>query len=153
MVVRFVRLKMIAVLVALIGLVTMAEAQNPFEPLSASDIRASLFGQRMTGEYPSGKGWAEQFNRDGTSVYVEAGRPAEGLMTFEGRNLCFAYPGTTQTGGCFEVWKRGTNCFDFYAIDNGTTNTRLDDRRFGRSWSARGWLEGKPATCVTEQIS
>ncbi|MEM9732453.1 MAG: hypothetical protein AAF903_03080 [Pseudomonadota bacterium] len=144
---------MIAVLVALISLATKAEAQNPFQPLTASDIRANLFGQRMIGEYPSGQGWAEQFNRDGTSLYVENGQPAEGQMRLQGRNLCFSYPGTAQTGGCFEVWKRGPNCFDFYAVTNGSTNTRLDDRRFGRSWSARGWIEGRTATCVTEQIS
>lgn len=144
----------VLVVVALLGApTTPALADNPFEPLSPSAIRTYLFGQSMVGEYPSGQAWAEQFGRDGTSLYVEGGIPTKGQMRLEGTSLCFTYPGTEQSGGCFEVWKRGPNCFDFYAMVGSTTGTRLDDRRFGRGWSARGWIAGQTATCVTEQIS
>ena len=40
------------------------------------------------------------------SIYVEGGQPVHGHMDFQGPEL---------EGGCFEIWKRGANCFDFYS--------------------------------------
>lgn len=128
-----------------------AKAQFALTPLSTSEIRSNLFGRLFTGEYPSGSQWAERFNSDGTSDYSENGRAIRGIMRLSGGELCFSYPDTeTLNGGCFEIWKRGTNCFDFYTPDGGAS---IDQKRFGQGWQARGWIAGQPSTCLSEEIS
>jgi len=138
-------------LITMVGMsLSSALAQNSLRPLTASEIRKQMFGTRMTGEYPSGKQWAEQFNTDGTSTYSEDGTPMQGVMTLDGNKLCFTYPQSNQTGGCFEVWRRSKNCFDFYSTP--TTVPQIQ-RRFGQSWDARAWYSNAPGTCVSELIS
>ena len=119
-------------------------------PLSGSEIRSTLFGKLVTGEYPSGARWTERFNADGSSDYSEGGRITRGIMTIYDNILCFSYREKSQTGGCFEVWQRGPNCFDFYSLDG---NGNLDSRRFGRNWQARGWVDNQPSTCLSDKIS
>ena len=133
------------------GCLSSALAQFALTPLNATEIRSTLFGQLFTGEYPSGSQWAERFNTDGTSDYSENGMAIRGTMSLSGSKLCFTYPNTqTLNGGCFEIWKRGANCFDFYTPDGGAT---LDQRQFGRGWQARGWIADQPSTCLSEEIS
>ncbi|MEE9313879.1 MAG: hypothetical protein V3V02_04450 [Rhizobiaceae bacterium] len=135
----------------LLGFVnSTAHAQLTLKPLSGSEIRSFMFGRLMSGEYPDGNQWAERFNRNGTSDYSENGKPIRGQMTLNGNILCFTYASNQSSGGCFEVWKRGPNCFDFYATRSGAN---LDQRNFGQGWDARGWYANQPSTCVSEQIS
>ncbi len=125
--------------------------QISLRPMTGAEITGTLFGQTVTGEYPTGARWAERFNHDGTSDYSENGVPKRGAMTLNGNTLCFTYQWTPElTGGCFEVWKRGQNCFDFYGTPVSAT---LDQMRFGRGWSARAWIENQPSTCLSEEIS
>ena len=125
-------------------------AQMTLHPLSGAEIRQTMFGQTMTGEYSDGSRWAERFNSDGTSDYSQNARTVRGQMTLNGNILCFIYLADKQTGGCFEVWRRGLNCFDFYSASGDAS---LDQRRFGRGWDARAWYVGKPSTCLSEHIS
>ena len=131
-------------------LLSPAHSQISIKPLTGSEIRSALFGKLFTGEYPNGSGWAERFNLDFTSDYSEDNRITRGKMTLNGNILCFTYADIDQSGGCFEVWQRGENCFDFYSP---TGNASLDERRFGQGWQARGWQAGSPSTCVSQQIS
>jgi len=135
---------------AMIGIVY---AQIALAPLSQHEIQTRLFGQRVIGEYADGKSWAENFNADGSSQYVQDGKLTLGKMHFEGKRLCFTYDPKDMIGGCFEIWPRGKNCFDFYARGEESLPARLDDKRFGRGWDARAWIDGEPATCETEHIS
>ena len=129
------------------------QAQVALNPLSASEIQTRLFGQRLIGEYADGQGWAENLNTDGSSDYAQDGILTRGKMHFEGTRLCFTYDPQDMTGGCFEVWPRGQNCFDFYARVEGSLPARLEDKRFGRGWDARAWIDGVPSTCETERVS
>ena len=132
-------------------MVTSSLAQLSIHPMTGTEIRQILFGQLLTGEYPSGVQWAERFNKNETSNYSEDGRTRLGIMKLNGNILCFDYPDDPdQSGGCFEVWKRGPNCFDFYS---SSASANLDQRRFGRAWDARAWISGKTSTCLSEEIS
>ncbi|MDD9908347.1 MAG: hypothetical protein OXR62_01530 [Ahrensia sp.] len=128
-----------------------ASAQFASTPLNQSQIATRLFGKRLIGEYADGQSWAENFNTDGTSDYVQDGRLSVGRMFFDLDLLCFSYQPQELTGGCFEVWQRGTNCFDFYARTSIIASRT--DRQFGRNWDARAWIEGVEATCQAGLIS
>jgi len=106
--------------------------------MSATEIKQFVFGFTMSGEYASGQSWAERFNKDGTSSYSENGKYDEN---------------PTVSGGCFEVWKRGANCFDFYSTNADQPAASLDQRRFGRGWDARAWYADQKSTCLSEEIS
>ena len=144
--------KSVIMLIALVSLDSgVATAQVTLAPLQEHEIRANMIGKLFTGEYPDGTQWAERFNSDLTTDYSVNGQIDKGIMSINGSIICFTYPqNPLQVGGCFEVWKRGPNCFDFYASDSSAS---LDQRRFGRAWQARGWVENKPGTCLSEEIS
>ena len=129
-------------------------AQLARTPLSADEIRKFMFGTTMSGEYASGQTWSERFNSDDTSQYVEDGKLFVGEMTLKGNILCFSYNATADvSGGCFEVWKRGPNCFDFYSKNTDSPSANLDQKRFGRGWDARAWYADQQSTCLSEEIS
>ena len=133
---------------------TQAHTQMARAPLSANQIKQYMFGFTMSGEYASGKSWAEKFNRNGTSQYVEDGKAITGKMSLNGHYLCFTYNADASvSGGCFEVWKRGVNCFDFYSAGTDSPSASMDQRRFGRGWDARAWYAGQQSTCLSEEIS
>ena len=141
----------IAVLLCWMAIAPAATAQLSLRPMSGSEISQILIGQLLTGEYPSGSQWAERFNSNETSDYSENGKARRGIMKLNGNILCFEYPeDPEQSGGCFEVWKRGANCFDFYSSSAAAS---LDQRRFGRAWDARGWISDQASTCRSEVIS
>lgn len=149
-------LKMSNIVVSLIFAMALGSsiqvwAQQALTPLNQSQIRSDMFGQMFTGEYSNGARWAERFNPNMTSVYVEDGISVHGHMEFKGSILCFDYPYRTDlTGGCFEIWKRGSNCFDFYGPQS---NVSFEDRRLGRNWMARAWISDVPSTCKGDLIS
>lgn len=145
----------VAVFVSLITGSQMASAQQNNGLLSAPQVRALFFGQTMTGEYSDGQSWAEQFGRDGNTRYSQNGQVFHGKMKLQGSNICFEYaPDTGFTGGCFEVWKRGANCFDFYSTTvDGFAAATASQKHFGQAWSARAWYPDRKSTCTTDQIS
>ena len=122
--------------------------------LNESAIRAQLFGLSLSGEYASGAPWSESFNRDGTTVYADDRGESKGTMEFKGNHLCFRYQsGSEMSGGCFEVWKRGRNCFDFYGVSGSGTDASYTQKVRGLGWDARGWSEGTAKDCVADLIS
>ncbi|MEL6967662.1 MAG: hypothetical protein AAGM04_09815 [Pseudomonadota bacterium] len=135
-----------------VGLWAQAAA---LEPMTKAQIEENLFGRTLNGEYANGLAWTERLNTDGSSTYVENGKAISGNMRFEGNLLCFRYPGVpSSSGGCFEVWRRSINCFDFYGTEPNTSfDVPLSARRFGQSWTARAWYADQQGTCTTEQIS
>ena len=149
------KLKMSNIVVSLIAMSVWISpvsvfSQSNFTPLNQSQIRSDMFGQMFTGEYSNGAQWAERFNPNMTSIYVEDGKPIHGHMEFRGSLLCFEYPYRPDLeGGCFEIWKRGANCFDFYS-SNSTVS--FEDRRMARNWMARAWISDVPSTCKSDLI-
>lgn len=126
-----------------------------FSAMGENEIRVTLFGKTLNGEYQTGQAWTERFNTDGSTDYVEDGIAVRGSMSFKNGLLCFSYPAQPEhSGGCFEVWKRSLNCFDFYGADlDKAVTVPLTQRRFGQAWTARAWFADQDSTCVTEQIS
>lgn len=118
--------------------------------LSPGELRTLLPGLLLTGEYRNGAPWTERFSHDGTSRYTDTAGTADGTVRFLGAGVCFTYADTALSGGCFEVWRRGRRCFDFYG-DNVTAT--LGDRRFGRGWTARAWLPGGREDCRSDLLS
>ncbi len=126
-------------------------AQDAPSPLSGEQIRSTLLGKFLVGEYDNGQSWSERFNRDQTTFYTEAGRSLKGTLTFKDNLACFEYPQDDEiVGDCFEVWQRGSNCFDFYG-EQSTASIR--QRQLGKGWHARAWFAGLDDTCVVERIA
>jgi len=143
-----------ALLLAALSSTGMA-SQLKIGPLKASEVEKLFYGKTMTGEYADGQAWAEKFGTDGTSHYSQNGKVFIGKMSMKGDFICFQYaPDTGFSGGCFEVWKRSENCFDFYSINgSGQPSASYDQKRYGRAWDARAWYPQKKSTCTTDQIS
>ncbi|MFD0916722.1 hypothetical protein ACFQ14_09910 [Pseudahrensia aquimaris] len=141
-------------LVSLLALWLMGAVSANAAALSESAIRAQLFGLTLSGEYSSGAPWSEVFRADGTTVYTDSRGEARGTMEFQGNQLCFKYTsGADMSGGCFEVWKRGRNCFDFYGSSETGTEASYTQKVRGLGWDARGWSEGTAKDCVADLIS
>lgn len=141
-----------AILVA--GLTTFivfpVKAQFTLAPLSGSEIRSELIGSNLIGEYTSGENWSETLKSNMTSLYKDAAGEMSGLVKVNGSILCFTYPSSNNPQPhCFEIWKRGANCFDFYGA---TSSSGLQDKRFGRGWLARAWRVEQPSTCQSDLI-
>lgn len=121
--------------------------------MGRSGIEEALIGQGVQGEYSDGRAFTEAFGADMTSRYSEGGETTPGTMRFEGNLLCFEYGGDALAGGCFEVWRRSSNCFDFYGTDAGVADASLRQRREGTGWTARTWRQDAPSTCVGDKIA
>ncbi|MEO1397581.1 MAG: hypothetical protein AAFU56_01780 [Pseudomonadota bacterium] len=157
-VVNAVRQKSMRLLLALgLAVVTLSWSAHALalSAMNETEIRDALFGRTLNGEYQDGQFWTERFNTDNSSDYIENGVPVRGTMQFKNGYLCFSYPAETQqTGGCFEVWRRSTNCFDFYGTtDLGGPAAPLSYRRFGQGWTARAWFADQKSTCISDQVS
>ena len=143
----------LALLLAVVCAAAHATVVHAGGMMGRSGIEEALIGQAVTGEYSDGREFTERFGADMTSRYTEGGRTTPGTMRFEGNLMCFAYEGEDLSGGCFEVWRRSSNCFDFYGTDDGVAGASLQQRRAGTGWTARTWRQDAPSTCVGDQIA
>lgn len=134
-----------------------AEAdEDPFAygELGRSEIVAQLFGQTIEGNYPNGRAFTESLNADLTTRYVDDRNASRGLMTFDEDRICFEYADEPEmNGGCFIVWQRSANCYDFYATLDGIAFADFLSRSLGLDWDARVWRQGAGSTCPTVPVS
>lgn len=121
--------------------------------LSPGELRAELFGKTVNGDYANGLNWSETFNTDGTTIYTEAGLVLSGISSFQGNRICFRYREEPTAGGCFEVFKRSRNCYDFYSITLEGPNATPFQKQIGVAWDARAWRTTEPSTCVSIGVS
>lgn len=125
-----------------------------YREMSRLDIEEELIGRAVDGHYASGVPFSEAFNADLTSDYSDENGEARGVMSFRGDTFCFAYPDDgTMSGGCFVVWQRSDNCYDFYAALNGQAYAGFLARSLGVDWDARVWRKDAPSTCPVMPIS
>ena len=139
-----------------VGTKTVFAQTNPLpSALVEQEIRQALLGQTFDGEYADGRAWSERFNEDLTTKYQEDGPAVSGTMWFLPRQVCFRYGEASDfSGGCFEVWRRGANCFDFYGTGFGSgTSASLLQKEQGAAWTARAWMAGRPSTCNAQPIA
>ena len=125
--------------------------------LRADQIRSTLLGATILGEYSNGLEWQERMNQDLTTNYSEGKQTINGRISFRNYLMCFTYGEASElTSGCFEVWQRSSNCFDFYGTispTNDKTAATLAQKHLAQGWTARGWKSNQPSTCVSELIS
>lgn len=124
-----------------------------YRELGRADIEAELIGTTVEGFYASGGEFTEVFGADFVSLYRDERGEISGRMTFEGDTLCFAYGSPEMTGGCFVVWQRSPNCYDFYAAQQGAAFAGFFACSLGMSWDARVWRTNSDSTCPTVPIS
>ena len=126
---------------------TAAAGAVTFAAMSAADMREAFFGAMLRGEYADGLAWSERFDDAGRTVYAQGVAQAPGRILFRGDVICFRYE-QGFSGGCFEVWRRSANCFDFYGTDiTGRPFAGWRARRAGTGWSARAWRTDAASTC------
>jgi len=125
--------------------------------LNQQQVISHLVAQSLLGEYPNGRQWSERFHHDGSTTYREGSRVIHGNTYFRDDFVCFHYSNDPKmSGGCFEVWKRGANCFDFYGSrspNSSQTYATKIQKQFGQNWSAQAWYSNQPNTCLTGQYS
>lgn len=125
-----------------------------YREMTRLDIQRELIGHAVEGHYASGVSFAEAFNEDLTSDYADENGATRGVMSFKGDTMCFAYPDEGRmSGGCFIVWQRSENCYDFYAAQNGQAYAGYFARSLGVDWDARVWRQNAPSTCPVTPIS
>ncbi len=125
-----------------------------YREMSRADIEAELIGRAVEGYYASGATFTESFNADLSSDYRDANSATSGLMSFKGDTFCFVYPDNPQmSGGCFVVWQRSDNCYDFYATLDGQAFAGFLARSLGADWDARVWRQDARSTCPVTPIS
>ncbi len=134
----------------------MAQENNYLEP---KVFLARVAGKTLVGEYQTGQQWQERFIDERSTVYRDDEKSGSGTTIQRGRFVCFNYTSKDgMSGGCFEIWQRGKNCFDFYGSGLGgeqaqRTVASEKQKLFGQGWTARAWLASETSTCVSEQIS
>lgn len=123
-------------------------------------MRADFAGQTLDGHYGNGTAWTETYAADGGIDYREGRRAAKGRWSFRNASFCTFYdpPFSPQfVGGCWQVLKTGTNCYEFYTAGFQWPGRREDDPGDGEAesnspdrqirWNARGWRNAEPSTC------
>lgn len=143
-------------LLLLIWLITGPIASAEQTSISPYQFLELMKGNTIIGEYQDGRQWDEMFKADGSTLYREDNYRIIGRVYSNAGKVCFSYPtAKSATGGCFEIWQRSANCFDFYGISDPPKSTDATERqkRLSIGWTARAWLSQFPSTCVSEQIS
>ena len=113
--------------------------------LPGDDIAEVLSGKTLDGRYANGRAFTERYLAGGRLEYSEDGETMGGHWSVTAGTLCTIYD-TESTGGCYRISKSGQNCFEFYFT------TRTEAAAPGPegsipTWTARGAVEGEPATC------
>lgn len=143
-------------LLLFIWLITGSIASADQSAISPGQFLELMRGNTVIGEYQDGRQWDEMFKADGSTIYREGNYRIAGVLTSQAGKVCFSYPtAKSVSGGCFEIWQRSANCFDFYGISDPPKSTDANERqkRLSIGWTARAWVSQFPSTCVSEQIS
>ena len=125
------------------------------ERLDDTAIRTFVVGKTLLGHYADGERWRETFFVDeGTDYHDLLGRFA-GVWSVGEQLLCTVYDDPLLKGGCFVVWRRSSNCVDFYAVSaqTGIPNATEAEIRAGLNWTAQGWRSDRESTCVESTVS
>jgi len=117
--------------------------------MSEADLRKSFQGHDIEGTYSNGNRFFESYHPDCSLTYIEPGKRNTGRWSITANTFCTIYD-TDTSGGCFNVKKVGSNCFEFYFI--ARTQKQAANPKDGQkpAWTARAWLRNKEKTCQDE---
>ncbi|NDW05752.1 hypothetical protein GTK09_15105 [Jiella sp. 40Bstr34] len=119
--------------------------------LDEPGLVAVLSGRDLEGVYADATPWAESYYLDGTLSYRDRLGLWAGDWSASNGRFCTFYRNQGINGGCFLVAKRGTNCFDFYALDTALRPGATSEEIFaGRNWTARGWYVEAESSCPAD---
>jgi len=110
------RARITGLALGLVLAVTYAQAAEPFQRLSAREIRAQIIGNVVTDEAH----WSQHFYPNGTLHSIVVSQLRQGTWKITGHTLCLILKTRTQetTTECYEVW-RWKDHLEYR--DNGTT--------------------------------
>jgi len=94
-----------------------AAAEQKFQKLTGTQIRAKLAGMELTDEAH----WGEVFERNGKLTITSMGHKSIGKWLIHNDELCLE-TGKEPGGGCYEVWISGKNV----ELRNQTSNVPLE---------------------------
>ena len=119
--------------------------------LDEQGLVAVLSGRDLEGVYADATPWSESYAIDGTLSYRDRIGLWAGDWSAANGRFCTFYRNQGINGGCFLVARRGSNCFDFYALDPalrpGATRQEIVA---GRNWTARGWYVEAESSCPAD---
>jgi hypothetical protein len=124
---------------------SLAHALSPVERLTGSAVVAEFSGKALTGLYRDGEHWNETYNADHTLDYSDPRATMTGTWMTSGNTFCTFY-NEADTGGCFEIKRIGSNCYEFVFVTRSEEEARTAPSPTF-DWDARGWRTEAPATC------
>lgn len=118
--------------------------------MTGEDVRSELIGRTIEGLLDDGDAFTEVLRRDGTSLYRTGQGTFEGRTRITGDAFCFVYPPSTMDH-CFVLWRRGSNCYDFYPADpSGEADADPLAQITGIGWRARAYRADAESTCPAD---
>lgn len=122
-------------------MLVMAYAAHAGQSMNGTEIEATFRGITLDGVYGDGTFFSETYFEDGTIRYHESGVADSGDWSVRDGLFCTFYEGLE--GGCFFVFREGSNCFVFYGAVEGADGNPVQDE----SLTAHGWDRRSEATC------
>ena len=119
--------------------------------MNDTELRGEFGGKEISGYYASGKEFRENYHPDGSLTYMEFGRKNTGSWSITNGTFCTIYD-TTTSGGCYQVSRTGSNCFEFYFVARTRKQAAIPKDHTAPSWTARAWLREKQSTCQDESV-
>ena len=119
--------------------------------MSEDAIRAEIIGKTRDGHFRTGKTWTSTHWPNGRSEVAYNGKTWSGHWTLRGKVFCTVGDRTTMPelgDGCWSALKVSANCYEYYGVRPGGSESVTDSR-----WFARGWRREAPSTCTTETPS
>ena len=140
----FVR-SLMAVAVCFAGVMSAGSSFGIETWMTGKELQETFNGVTVVGEYSSGRRFTELYATDNQLQYFEGPIETKGHWSVISGTFCTIYKGDL-SGGCFRVWRKGSNCFEFYFV--ARTEDQVRRKREGRpGWTARGWIKDRADTC------
>jgi hypothetical protein len=112
--------------------------------MTESELRTTFTGVTIDGHYQNGRTFTETYAAEGGVDYRDSVRVSGGHWSIVAGTFCTIYD-DDPAGGCFRVMRSGENCYEFYFVARTEEQAATPG---SPDWSARGWLNSKPATCT-----
>jgi hypothetical protein len=115
--------------------------------LKENELRSSLTGATIAGQYVDARSFRERYNADGSLSYSETAgnRKLSGRWSIVRHRFCTIYD-QSETGGCYRVRQISDNCFEFFFDTRTVAEARSSTLR-NPNWTARAWRTDRISTC------
>jgi hypothetical protein len=125
-----------------ISLVTSTSAKESW--LDRPEMTKAFEGKTILGKYMNGVPFTETYWFGGTISYRDSYMNDNGNWSVTAQGFCTFYD--SLNGGCFLVRLQGTNCFDFFVVEDQENGPVQGGKPILVS---QGWYPDKPSTCTS----